>query len=125
MALTLLLLMDDRKCFEEVRGMRFSSSFTTLENEGKHSSIRSLSDFWHDIPGTTDEPFFLVDSDFCNRYDENARFDLGHGCYSLFNRCIHICASCLPVHAWIASGRHVSRYDERFDQLDDRIDAGG
>ena len=35
---------------------RCSSSFTTLENEEKHSSIRSLSDFWHDLPGTPDEP---------------------------------------------------------------------
>ena len=38
---------------------RSSSSFTTLENEGKHSSIRSLSDFWSDLPGTPDEPNFI------------------------------------------------------------------
>jgi len=35
---------------------RSFGSFTTLENEGKHCSIRSLSDFWHDLPGTPDDP---------------------------------------------------------------------
>ena len=27
-----------------------------MQNEGKHSSTRSLSDFWQDLPGTPDEP---------------------------------------------------------------------
>jgi len=54
---------DSVSCFELVhvlsgvsrkKNCRFTSrssiSFTTRENEEKRSSIRSLSDFWHDLP---------------------------------------------------------------------------
>ena len=40
--------------------LRSFSSFTTLAVEAKHCSIRSLSDFWHDLPGTPDEPWWEV-----------------------------------------------------------------